>query len=313
MDQQQFNRLVEIVNEAKNIGNYDIANSAFAVALEHYGNKDAAIFIETDSSSGKYSPYYDLVCVTSRTDTACIPTPLLHTLTVASAYKAGRFVEREAHNRETSITNPELEQSLREELISLAGSEQMIAAAIRTHLALVDDDSEPFYERLVALWEDQPAQSAYAALSAAAANFAAAYAALSDDASTGMNCVVFARAVAEYNEASLAAMRAAAKREAAYLTWERLGEGYAEAAIKAAFAYADAAKAKADAASRAAYAEADYAQAKADAAIRIAFDEAKAADDDAFAAWAQANHLASTLATAKAIVAPTGEGNEYHE
>lgn len=114
-----FSDLVSIGNRAKDIARYDIANDAFAVALDAYfdiqdkdgdenGPPPAWLEWETQDGAGDYPPevYYDLldICtppVRDHVERLCIPVPLLNQFEAISALKAATLVERAEHGRET--------------------------------------------------------------------------------------------------------------------------------------------------------------------------------------------------------------------
>ena len=157
MNNLEFSQLINICNQCKNIGNYNLANSAFAVALENLSGKDTGILIETDDETGEYTAYYDLITIVTPTNSACIPTPLLSTLMVAQMYKAGRIVDREVHNRQVNYIEDDdeyasLVSKLESSIIELAGARKVIANACISNLAVYDDDGENFSGALYDYW-----------------------------------------------------------------------------------------------------------------------------------------------------------------
>ena len=112
--------LIQIGNDAKNVGNYMLANSSFAVAIEQYlynylyldektdGNgAEFRLALETQNESGAIvgECHYDLLEIVAKVgdkfSSLCIPIPLLNVMAVTAAFKAGiEMIERYDHDRE---------------------------------------------------------------------------------------------------------------------------------------------------------------------------------------------------------------------
>jgi len=97
--------LIVSINQAKNLGRYDVANFLWAVGLVLSGELGLSVSIETDDPRGICfsDTYYDLVVLVQGDKEANIPAPLL-TAQAASEYPLwaaahGNFVPRKVHSR----------------------------------------------------------------------------------------------------------------------------------------------------------------------------------------------------------------------
>lgn len=99
----QIIRLFEIIEEAKDHEQYEVANAAFFVLFDQWSQDEAhkddfTITIETDDGSGEWDcEYYDLVALSYGEHYGCIPVPLLSPEQVAIAFKRGTTVDRPRH------------------------------------------------------------------------------------------------------------------------------------------------------------------------------------------------------------------------
>jgi len=115
--------LIKIAEDAKDIGEYVIANAAVAVVLsDHFTARNAAalgeavqdgvtLFWVTDDPDGDFvdEVYYDLLGVAIKTDDerrgTCIPVPLLGLNAAITAKKSARSCVREVHDRDVREPN----------------------------------------------------------------------------------------------------------------------------------------------------------------------------------------------------------------
>jgi hypothetical protein len=125
--------LLAFAEMAKNGGNYDAANAAFALALrEHFPRVDCSLAVrETPKTpTGEMTDgYYDLAYVRSGAEETCIPVPMLRG---DVAYWFAAHAERRApqeHNREPTGAGPTVE-----DLEGLRGREA-VGDAVRETLA----------------------------------------------------------------------------------------------------------------------------------------------------------------------------------
>lgn len=124
----EITELFNIIDEAKNIGEYNIANAAFAVLLysvfnqkeiSWLANEEAPLFLNFEietSNEEEVNTYYDLLVIKYGEREACIPVPLVAAEVFAFFAKQGQIpvIDRKNHNREQQ----ESSYSKREELKS---------------------------------------------------------------------------------------------------------------------------------------------------------------------------------------------------
>lgn len=113
-----FSELVKIGNLTKSIGDYDLANAIFAVALNRYfglslDERDTNriwLVWESQDEAGEYPQevYYDLLNIETAEPTEtgyhlfrlCIPIPLLDSFAAITALKCANMEARGEHGRE---------------------------------------------------------------------------------------------------------------------------------------------------------------------------------------------------------------------
>jgi hypothetical protein len=152
--QNECEKIIKIGNQAKDIGEYDLANAAFAVLLDRYLDGfrfDSETYDglwlewETQDETGKYVPelYYDLlnVCCLSEDGPIglCIPVPILDPHSAMTALKTAHICEREQHGREQREAEADEIDDLWKRLIEVGGQTDMIDAAVSAHLVNEDD------------------------------------------------------------------------------------------------------------------------------------------------------------------------------
>lgn len=108
--------LFSIIDQAKNLENYTIANTAFAVLLSlAMGDDDNSLSLYIDSDvencEESISDYYGLLSIVDRNNglAACIPLPLVKWEILCQLEREGflSYRYRGEHNRETiSVTEP---------------------------------------------------------------------------------------------------------------------------------------------------------------------------------------------------------------
>ena len=109
----QYDELFDIVNEAKNIGRYDISNVAFAtlyrLSLYNQVNHEYHVILETENGMDEYYDvlYYDVVNITRGDGVhVCIPLPLLTFEAALILVKNAYTVDRHVHDRNVGDPDP---------------------------------------------------------------------------------------------------------------------------------------------------------------------------------------------------------------
>jgi hypothetical protein len=101
-----FAVLFGIIEKAKNVKSFDLANLAFATLLDEALNhpKELKFLWESDSCGDwrAYSPslnYYDLAVISDGIRSACIPAPLLRDKYAKAFMSMSEIIDRKEHNR----------------------------------------------------------------------------------------------------------------------------------------------------------------------------------------------------------------------
>ncbi|MCD8487877.1 MAG: hypothetical protein LRZ84_14365 [Desertifilum sp.] len=132
--------LFGIIDTAKNLGNYPLANAAFACLMELSLDCDRELEIrwESEDPEGEFLwDYYDILVISDGLRSACIPVPLITNRLVWRSL--AKIVDRVEHDRnlvEWVDPKPQLTH-LRDQLLKLYPNAQELA-----HKHLEDDQSK---------------------------------------------------------------------------------------------------------------------------------------------------------------------------
>lgn len=164
--------IFEIINTAKSMQFYAIANAAMALLInEAVKNEEFVVYLETQDSASLEQTYYDLLGVFDPGSgmRAVIPAPLVSNLVFCYLAKSGRLtvIEKIDHVREFVEPNFEEQQKLMKRLSALSpdvlsaislnlqqsGEEDDCAKMVDLILTLETDDSPYFRFDLANKWK----------------------------------------------------------------------------------------------------------------------------------------------------------------
>lgn len=128
---EQLTFLFKIIDDAKNVGSYQISNLAFACLLNLALDRDDLKIIWESSDNSledewenvePYS-YYDLVVISDGLRDACIPVPIIRPGYQKSCFldakERGNFWERRVHERNVGKCFPRQKEYLEEKLLEV--------------------------------------------------------------------------------------------------------------------------------------------------------------------------------------------------
>lgn len=90
--------LIGLANQAKDLGDYNLANLTFGLAISYLEDDEMDLIYEDAGDS--LSAYYDIVSIILNGRSLCIPAPLLNKDTLAECLKKAKRIERLEHNRQ---------------------------------------------------------------------------------------------------------------------------------------------------------------------------------------------------------------------